>query len=105
MLLFTPTPKCLPFSILCAKSVIIHTSITYKLMKTGVGVNCNVILNSDKLCGKMMLKGCVANSLYNLSAKKYVFRTCILCYHGIAVMVHSALAVNKNSYETKKVVA
>ncbi len=41
MLLFTPTPKCLPFSILCAKSVIIHTSITYKLMKTGVGVNCN----------------------------------------------------------------
>ncbi|MDE7322486.1 MAG: hypothetical protein K2N73_07080, partial [Lachnospiraceae bacterium] len=23
------------------KSVIIHTSITYKLMKTGVGVNCN----------------------------------------------------------------
>ena len=34
-------PKCLPFSILCAKSVIIHTSITYKLMKTGVGVNCN----------------------------------------------------------------
>ena len=34
-------PKCLPFSILCAKSVIIHTSITYKLIKTGVGVNCN----------------------------------------------------------------
>ena len=34
-------PKCLPFSILCAKSVIIHTSITYKLIKTDVGVNCN----------------------------------------------------------------
>ncbi|MDE7323727.1 MAG: hypothetical protein K2N73_13620, partial [Lachnospiraceae bacterium] len=26
-----------------AKSVIIHTSITYKLMKTGVGVNCNML--------------------------------------------------------------
>ena len=35
-------PKCLPFSILCAKSVIIHTSITYNMIKTGVGVNCNV---------------------------------------------------------------
>ena len=34
-------PKCLPFSILCAKSVIIHTSITYNMIKTGVGVNCN----------------------------------------------------------------
>ncbi len=34
-------PKCLPFSILCAKSVIIHTSIACILIKTGVGVNCN----------------------------------------------------------------
>ena len=30
-----------PFINLCAKSVIIHTSITYKLIKTDVGVNCN----------------------------------------------------------------
>ena len=36
-------PKCLPFSILCAKSVIIHTSITYNMIKTGVGVNCNLL--------------------------------------------------------------
>jgi len=34
-------PKCLPFSILCAKSVIIRTSVTHKLIKTGIGVNCN----------------------------------------------------------------
>ena len=34
-------PKCLHFSILCAKSVIIHTSVTYKLIKTGMSVNCN----------------------------------------------------------------
>ena len=31
----------LPFSILCAKSVIIHTSITYQSIKIGMGVNCN----------------------------------------------------------------
>ncbi len=32
-------PKCLPFSILCAKSVIIHTTIACMPIKTGVGVN------------------------------------------------------------------
>ncbi len=53
LLLFTPrqssgnhAPKCLPFSILCAKSVIIHTSITYNMIKTGVGVNCNVTFHT-----------------------------------------------------------
>ncbi len=30
------------FSILCAKSIIIHASVTYKLIKTGMGENCNV---------------------------------------------------------------
>ena len=34
-------PKCLPFSILCAKSVIIHTPIACIPIKAGVGVNCN----------------------------------------------------------------
>jgi len=32
---------------LCAKSVIIHTSVTYKLIKTGMSVNCNVRNRSD----------------------------------------------------------
>ena len=49
MLLFTPTPKCLPFSILYAKSVIIHTSITYNMIKTGVGVNCNELLPNSNV--------------------------------------------------------
>ncbi len=34
-------PKCLPFSILCAKSVIIHTAIACVPIKTGMGVNYN----------------------------------------------------------------
>ncbi len=34
-------PKCVLFSTLCAKSVMIHTLITYNLIKPGVGVNCN----------------------------------------------------------------
>ena len=34
--------KCSPFSILCAKSVIIHTSIACMPIKTGVGVNCDI---------------------------------------------------------------
>ncbi len=42
-------PKCLHFSILCAKSVIIHTSVTYKLIKTGMSVNCNVFSNSEDM--------------------------------------------------------
>ena len=31
------------------KSVIIHTSITYKLIKTGMSVNCNVFSNSEDM--------------------------------------------------------
>ena len=36
-------PKCLHFSILCAKSVIIHTSVSNTLIKTGMSVNCNCL--------------------------------------------------------------
>ena len=55
-------PKCLPFSILCAKSVIIHTSITYKLIKTGVGVNCSLQVTFHtraKVVGIMRQNACL----------------------------------------------
>ena len=54
-------PKCLSFSILCAKSVIIHTSIACMPIKTGVGVNCNTIVTvqtSSKVVGIMRQNAC-----------------------------------------------
>ena len=74
LLLFTPrqssgnhAPKCLPFSILCAKSVIIHTSITYNMIKTGVGVNCNQKSSCKQACiGFLDLLTLVSYNLYYL---------------------------------------